>query len=361
MTAPLLELPAGARARGRAHGEAHRELISRHLETWIAQLDGGRAANPLAYLERFLDDTDFLPAIRRWTPDLVEEVEGIAEGASQPLRHVWALQMLDEEWAYSSRCAAARPPRSKCSTFAIPGNGSDRATLVGQNMDLGSYTQGFQVLLRFAAEDDRPAALVFSLAGMVALMGVNAAGVGVHVNTLAQLPSAANGLPVGFVVRGALAHRSAPEAADFVAGAQHASGQHYVLADPGVVRSLECSARGITRFAGQGDGRVLHTNHPLADIASEASPFRNSVVRLESLERRLGGPSSPGLADAKAALSSFDDPDHPVCRVGSGSGLIAYTTGSMISTLPGADRPVVSEITVGPPSRNPWQRVQPDR
>jgi len=358
MSALLLDLPAGARARGRAHGEAHRDLIGGHLETWIGHLDGGRGENPRGYLDRFIDDTDFLPAVRRWTPDLVEEVEGIAEGAGLPLRHIWALQMLDEEWAYSMRCASARQPRSKCSTFAIEGNGADRPTFVGQNMDLGSYTQGFQVLLRFAAEDDRPASLVFTLAGMIALMGVNAAGVGVHVNTLSQLPSAASGLPVAFVARGALARCNASEAADFVAGAPHACGQHYLLADPRVVRSLESSAAGSTRFVGQGEGRVLHTNHPLAGAAADAPPLRNSAVRLESLQQRLGGPTAPGIAEARAALSSFDDPDHPVCRLGKGSGLIAYTTGSMISTLPASGGPVVSEITVGPPSQNPWRRFQ---
>ncbi|HJQ56558.1 MAG TPA: C45 family peptidase [Vineibacter sp.] len=361
MTTPLLELPVGARARGRAHGETHRDLIRRHLDAWFAHLDGGRAENPRAYLERFVDDTDFLPAICRWTPDLAEEVEGIAEGAGQPARHIWALQMLDEEWAYAMRCAAARQPRSKCSTFAVAGNGRDQPTLVGQNMDLGGYTQGLQVLMRVAAEADRPACLIFSLAGMIALMGVNSAGVAVHVNTLSQLPSAPSGLPVAFVVRGALERRAAAEAAAFVTGAQHASGQHYLLADNGGIRSLESSAAGSTSFAGQGDGRVLHTNHPLADGMREASPLRNSVVRLECLQRRLGGASAPGLADAKAAMSSFDDPDHPVCRLGSGSGLIVYTTGSMISTLGGAGRPVVSEISVGPPNQNTWRQFRLDR
>src|SRR5262249_18704675 len=120
MTAPYLELPAGARARGRAHGETHRDLVRAHLETWMAHLDGGRAVAPRAYLDRFINDTDFLPAVRRWPPDLIEEVEGIAEGAGLPFRHIWALQMLDEEWAHSMRRAATVQPRSKCSTFAIP-------------------------------------------------------------------------------------------------------------------------------------------------------------------------------------------------------------------------------------------------
>lgn len=357
MTVVLLELPEGARARGRVHGEAHRPLIRDHLEIWIAHLDGGRAEVPRAWLERFIDGTDFLAAARRWTPDLVEEVEGIAEGAGLPFRHVWALQLLDEEWAWSMRQAAGRPPRSKCSTFAIPGDGAGRPTLVGQNMDLGSYTRGLQVLLRFAAEGERPASLVFSLAGMVGLMGVNAAGLGVHVNTLSQLPSAAAGLPVAFIVRGALQRRAASDAAAFVAAVQHASGQHYVLADPREVRSFESSAEGSTPFGGQGGGRVLHTNHPLAG-ENAPLPFRNSVVRLESLQRRLGGPEAPAIDDARAALSSADDPAHPICRLGGETGLIAYTTGAMISTLPAADQSVVSEITVGPPGVNPWQRFE---
>jgi hypothetical protein len=45
-------------------------------------------------------------------------------------------------------------------------------------MDLGTYTDGSQAALSIAGGEAEPATLVFTIAGMVGLMGVNAAGVG---------------------------------------------------------------------------------------------------------------------------------------------------------------------------------------
>jgi hypothetical protein len=115
----VVELPPGARARGRAHGEALREPIRGHLDALMRNLDAGRATDPRGYMQDLLDGTDFLPAIRRETPQLLEEVEGIAEGAGLAFGDVFVLQLLDEEWAFSARRRAATGARDKCSAFAF--------------------------------------------------------------------------------------------------------------------------------------------------------------------------------------------------------------------------------------------------
>ena len=48
--------------------------------------------------------------------------------------------------------------------------------------------------------------MVFTAAGIIGLMGVNDAGVGVVVNNLAMLPSSTTGLPVAAVARGVIDH-----------------------------------------------------------------------------------------------------------------------------------------------------------
>jgi len=357
MSDTIVELPPDPRARGRAHGEALRDSIRGHLEIWQANLDGGRGTDPQPYLEQFAQETGFLPAIRRWTPELIEEVEGIAEGAAQPLPLIWALQLLDEEWAYSNRRAILARSRDKCSAFGIAGDGVARPTLAGQNMDLGSYTGGFQALLHLAGNGEGPPALVFTLAGLIGLMGVNAAGLAVHVNTLSDLPSAARGLPVAFVMRGALVRPDAHQAAEFIRSTHHASGQHYLLADSRTVISLESSSAGSVLFAGQARGLVLHTNHALGTTSDAVHSVNgNSLARLTSLERRLGRGSAASLEEAKAALSSFDDPQHPICRLKRpGAGTIGYTVGSMVTEL-SATGPVTTEIAFGPPSENAYRR-----
>jgi hypothetical protein len=213
-------------------------------------------------------------------------------------------------------------------------------------MDLAAYTDGFQALLD-VDDGDNPPALVFTAAGMIGLMGVNAAGVGVCVNSLPQLPSASEGLPVAFVLRRLLQARSADEACRFLTALPHATNQHYLIAGPGEVRSFEASSAAVVEYRPPERGRVLHTNHPLTDAPATPEPpsaRENSVARLDSLQARLGA-GRPGLSEIRAALSSSDDPLHPVCREGGEAG---FTTGSMISAL-SPDR-VECWVSAGPPA-----------
>ena len=336
-----IEARGGPRERGLAIGAALRGEIAGHVAALKGSLPTWAGA-PDDYLVRMLAETDFKTAIRQHTPDLLAELEATAEGAGVAADDVYALQLLDEEWAYRVRRAAARSPE-KCSSLAIVG--ADGTTWIAQNMDLGDYTDGFQALLSL---DDgaAPAALVFTAAGMLGLMGVNAAGVGVCVNSLPQLRSAPEGLPVAFVIRRLLQARSAGEACDLVQLLPHATNQHYVIAGPGVARSFEASAAGVVEYRPPDLARILHTNHPLTDApATPELPARreNSLARLGVLQARLGaGPV--GLADIQATLSSCDNDRHPIRRTG---GAVGFTCGSMISSL-ASDR-VETWVSAGPP------------
>jgi hypothetical protein len=329
--------------RGQAHGRALRAQVHGHLAAWLSALDAAGVGEPGTYVAGMLRATDFLSAIRAHTPDLLEEIEGVAAGAEAPLELIYALQLLDEEWAHRVRARAAEAPREKCSSVAIAGPGS---AWIGQNMDLGTYTDGSQAALAIDAYGHAPAALVFTAAGMIGLMGVNAAGVGVCVNALPQLASAPQGLPVAFVLRRLLQARSLGEAAELALGLPHATNQHYVIAGPGAVRSFEASSEGVAEFRPPQPDRVLHTNHPLAAPA-DPGDWENSKTRLASLTARLS--DGPVAFDAlAAALSSCDDATHPVCRPAGDGPLAPFTTGSMISQL--TEDGVNSWICPGPPS-----------
>ncbi|MGZ6020487.1 MAG: C45 family autoproteolytic acyltransferase/hydrolase [Phenylobacterium sp.] len=334
--------------RGYRYGAALKAEIAAHLAAWLGALADAGLGEPRDYVAGMLAATDFRPAIERHTPDLWQESQGIAAGAALAPDLILGLQLLDEEWAYRVRTAGGGA-LEKCSSVGIVS--ADGPTWIGQTMDLGGYTDGFQTLLSLGADGDRPAALVFTVAGMIGLMGVNAAGVGVCVNSLPQLPSAPQGLPVAFVLRRLLQARSHSEAVDLVLALPHATNQHYLIAAPGVVRSFEACAHGVTEYHSAPSERVLHTNHPLAAKgAPETEAARaNSVARLQALQARLSN-GEPGPADIKAALCSRDDPRNPVSRVrGEPGGLVAFTTGSMLSELT-AGR-VEAWVSPGPPSR----------
>jgi len=334
-----IEARGGPRERGLAIGRALGGEIAGHVAALKGSLPAWVGA-PDDHLARMLAATDFKTAIRQHTPDLLTELEATAEGAGVAADDVYALQLLDEEWAYRVRLNAARS-LEKCSSLAIVGE----PTWIAQNMDLGDYTDGFQVLLSLD-DGEAPDALVFSTAGMLGLMGVNAAGVGVCVNSLPQLPSAPEGLPVAFVIRRLLRARSADEACELVQTLPHATNQHYVIAGAGQARSFEAGAAGVTEYRPPDPARVLHTNHPLTDAPATPEPpakRENSVARLHALQTRLGA-GAVGLADIQATLSSCDNDRHPIRRTG---GAVGFTCGTMISSI-APDR-VETWVSAGPP------------
>ena len=343
-----LDVVGDARARGLAQGRAGADDIAAHRAALLASFARAGIAEPEDYVGRMLRETRFDEAIERHMPHLMREVEGIADGAGLPHAAVYALQLLDEEWAYRGRVYAPRPIQ-KCSSFAIH-DPAAQETWIGQNMDLGPYTDGFQLIARHAPDGDRPGALVLTTAGVLALLGVNDRGVGVCVNSLPQLPNAAEGVPVAFMIRHLLEATSAAEAADWCRSLPHATNQHYLIADPSRIISLECSAAGITEYIAPDRDRVLHTNHPLAGGASRYPRDEpNSVARLRSLEGRLA--SGANTAEAlRDALCAFDDPANPVCRLATDDGVISFTTGSMISALRPAPAMIESVVSLGPPS-----------
>ncbi|MEU4515342.1 hypothetical protein AB0G05_38085 [Nonomuraea wenchangensis] len=79
------------------------------------------------------------------------------------------------------------------------------------------------------------------------------------------------GLPVAAVIRGVPARRDRAAAVAFLRGVGHASGQHYAVGDASGIESLECSAAGAVPVPLR-EGRLIHTNHPLAshDLDADA-------------------------------------------------------------------------------------------
>lgn len=335
--------------RGRAHGALLSERIKAHLNAWLQSLVKPPISDAQAYLERMLVETDFLAAIRAHTPELLEEIDGIADGAGLPRRLVFALQLLDEEWAYRATIDRRSPPE-KCSSMAVVR--SEALTWVAQNMDLGVYTDGHQCLLRVDADDDGGASLILSLAGMIGLLGMNSRGVGICVNSLPQLRSSPTGLPVAFVIRKLLQQATLDRAVALLRSIPHATNQHYLIAEAGTARSFEACPAGVVEYRPTDSKRIFHTNHPLAvqtSAGGSGGSSEDSESRLHSLTARLSH-GAVGLRDFKNALSSFDDSAHPVCRVKrEGSGQIGFTTGSMIAALRSRPRRQCAWFSAGPP------------
>ena len=335
---PIVRCAGAPRRRGEAHGEALRALIQAAQGRWLESLGRAGYADPHVYLREFVHRTDYTAAMSRWTPDLLDEIHGIAAGAGVSFDQLFAYNLLDEEWWFSRSDAR---PAAGCTVIGWWDGRAGRA-LLAQTMDIGSVYDGAQAVLQLQPED-APEALVFTFAGMIGLNGCNAAGVGVVVNNLAMLPHAAHGLPVAAIVRGILARRSLEDAAAFVRGVPHASGQHYAIGSPEGLVSFECSADGAAQDA-SASSHIVHTNHPLvgspAPAAGAASDTTaNSRARYDFVAERAG--AIAGQADIEAILADATVPISIACVPGRG-----FTFGATSLDLASPPR---MRVAPGPP------------
>jgi hypothetical protein len=331
--------------RGEQHGEALRALIAEGLGRWAESIASTHGVAPDAYIAGFVEGTDFLPAIRRWTPGLLDEIEGIARGSAQPWQWIFAHNLLDEEWTWASERKAGIPPGCTVTGFAPEGG----TPLLAQTMDVPNIHDGTQAVLRGEPEDS-PAALIFTRAGMIGLTGCNENGLAVVVNNLDMLPASRSGLPVAFLIRGILERRTLADAVDFVSQVAHATGQHYGIAAPQGLASVEGWATGFAVGPESGT-RLLHTNHPRytdETVGDPESRYQRSRTRqrLDYLEREAG--PSRDVLGLQELLSDCTVP------VSLGAERPSMTFGAVVyeSTVPAR-----MWVTPGPPHMHAFRQV----
>src|SRR5215212_8473860 len=107
---PIVTCAGSPGERGEQHGEALRGLIAQGLGTWAESIASAHGVASDAYIHGFVEGTDFLSAIQRWTPGLLEEIEGIARASAQPWPWIYAYNLLDEEWTWARDQQAGTAP-----------------------------------------------------------------------------------------------------------------------------------------------------------------------------------------------------------------------------------------------------------
>jgi hypothetical protein len=356
----IIVLEGAPYSRGVHYGTAVKDEIHHYLRLWKANLQQSYKMEADAFIKKFLARTDYVSAMKKWTPDLLEEVRGIADGAGVDFGTMLVYQWVDEYWVQGESVAAEH-----CSGLGVGRRGA-RPAMIAQNLDIEGFNDGFQVILHVKHQDSDLESFVFTPAGLIGANGMNNHAVGICANTLAQLDNCRDGLPVACVIRGALAQKTTRDAIAFLEQVKHASGQNYIIGGPDLPYSFECSAHKVSRFQpSAGSDVVWHTNHPLAndDYHSWYRSFReknknnpksatDSEVRLECVKNRLekiGG--TVDIEAIKSILKSRDPDNHPVCRPLKNRSA-PYTFGSLIMVL--SDKPEL-HVAPGPPDVVPYQ------
>ena len=71
--------------RGFQHGQQMKKEIGDLMILWKKDLEQNVQIPADTFIHNFLGATDFIPSIKKYTPDILDEVRGIAKGADQSL------------------------------------------------------------------------------------------------------------------------------------------------------------------------------------------------------------------------------------------------------------------------------------
>jgi len=211
----LLVLEGSPRERGLVHGETLRPMILEVIERWKYRLEVIYGLKPERLIDRFVEETDFVAAVRKLSPHLLDEVEGISEGAGVDFNTIFLLQCMDEQWWWFPE-SVHKLGAGGCSVLGCFRENKS-PTLLAQNMDIPNIYQGLDVLLHIKHRDSLES-YVYTFAGLIALCGVNNRQVGICCNTLMDLNHCTDGFPVAFMVRSVLEQSNLDGAIKFVRG-----------------------------------------------------------------------------------------------------------------------------------------------
>lgn len=279
----LLVRAAGtAYERGTAMGEAFAEAVGRSVafnRRYLAV--HGVGANVLEHLLE-----PYLVASAAAVPRLVQQVQGMADGAGVPFVDVFLANAFEEVYGLME---SPGEPVERCTCVSLTGGGR---SILGHNEQWYAGDEG-AVGLVLDVPDDGPALLAPVVAGTLPLVGVNELGGAFGTMSLPGRDDRA-GVPRALVARGVLEAGSPAEALQRADAPDRAGGYSFLCAFPGgrtcvvestaTTASMDTAALGATSMAtGSAGTAQVHTNHALAPVVAAAArePSEASRSRLE--------------------------------------------------------------------------------
>lgn len=281
--------------RGIQHGRALKDDIHKLVNLWKQDLEKTYKTDADVFIKNFLGKTNYQAAIQKWTPELWDEIKGIAAGSELDFDTIFAFQLVDEIWVLGRTLQ-----QDHCTTIGTNKTEKNPA-VVAQNLDIPPFYNGFQTLLRIKQPEKDMETLIFTFPGFIAANGINDHSVAVVVNAVQQLENSSDGLPVAFVIRGILQRKSFDDAVDFIKSIKHGAPQNYMIGGSERIGSFECSTTHVYSVVPfEGANFFYHTNHPLQNFhysvefvnflkSKKISPteYKHRCVRFEALQKLL--------------------------------------------------------------------------
>jgi isopenicillin-N N-acyltransferase-like protein len=338
---------------GRQVGEAARPQIEASIAFFaenFAAMSGG-----LSFDEAQQRSAAYLRYARACTPQQVEELTGMAEGAGVPLPALMVPNCAEELTA-GEPTVGAQPLTPGCTAVAIVSGGRH---IVGHNMDWYVVDAPNNVLFDLT-EPDGTRLLAFAGAAYLPIVGLNSHGIGNLSNSVHSTDNRV-GVPNVFVRRTTMAAATLETARDDGLPAARARGTNQFFADiAGRLWDIESSATAAACADHTARGYMAHTNHYVAPEMApfEGSDYEESRTRLRTAEAMLAEGLDHGdePVELVARILRCHEPSRQECICGHPEpdeplGEQGMTVGSIICDLD--ERRL--HVCAGPPCENPYQ------
>lgn len=281
-----------------------------------------------------------LDAIEKANIDLIEEMEGVAKGASVTFEDILTLNARSE-------IALTQNKADGCTSLAVLSPTSERSFLA-QTWDWRS-AQSRSLIMTKIKQQNGPAIHMVTEGGIIGKIGLNEHGLGVCLNALRANVSS-DQLPIHLGLREVLNSRDIYEAEGKVIDGQLGSSANFMIAqDDGNIRraiNLELSPTTYDKKETE-TSTLYHTNHFCSTPINEAIGKENLNTTANSYDRinRIGElihqfTSSDKIVteeDIKKWLSDHENEPHTICRhkvAGSSDYTDTITAFAVIMDLP---------------------------
>ncbi|MEU0990230.1 C45 family peptidase [Streptomyces sp. NPDC005953] len=256
-----------------------------------------------------------LAQIEGWAPGLHRELIAVAAGAEVP---PWRIGMLNARTEILATVGATA--EGECSTAVYVGGPGAPHTI--QTWDWHREFTASRTLVRLRSARGAPTVSTFTEAGILAKIGVNSGGLGVHFNILSHRADGTGiKVPVHAVARRVLEEATTiAEARDIAASATVSASTVLTVVTydggEGDAACIELSPAGTAVVRPDPDGVLLHTNHfldPTLAKGDQAARQASTHPRLAHLSAHRELLMSCDRAHWTDLLRSHDVDGAPIC------------------------------------------------
>lgn len=294
----------------------------------------------------------YIPMMQQWTPEVLEELKGMAEGAQIPLAKVVALATAYEK-SFGRDC-----PSEKCTSFFVTGAATGGKTIAGQTNDenLREWRHERDVVIHHKGSDGKEI-LTYTHPGVPAYMGINNQGLTV-LWTYIDNGKTRDGVPTSAIIRHLLSLPNVEEAVAFLEKVPHDIPNQFGLADrSGKLVCVECFPNKVCPVWEKES--FVHTNHNVyaleEDDCTTGKTTRDRFATMKKMIAENFGHIDVELA--KTFLTSHENGTHSICVHPNSERPFNKTLAAMVFDV---DEGIMN-IAFGNPCEVPYQQYRFDR